>query len=241
MKRALRSPWLLGGAAIALCVVLALVFGVGRHAAVDAPAAGASYKSGADYLTLPEQQNLDGSGKIEVTEFFAYYCPHCARFEPLLHAWVQKNAGHIVFKRVHVSGSGPVAAQQRLFYTLDALGLADQYQQRVFDAIHVQQQRLATEQEVFDWAAQAGIDPARFSAVWNSFGVQSKLRRASTLMTDYRIDSWPTVAVDGHYLTSPSQAGEGDSHLQSETQMQEGALKVMDFLVAKAKAEAARK
>ena len=102
--------------------------------------------------------------------------------------------------------------------------------------MHVDRLRLASDEEVLAWAVGAGIDRARFVDAYNSFGVQAKVRRAGHLMADYRIESWPTVAIDGRFLTSPSQAGEG-APPQSEAQLQQSALGVMDFLVAKAKAE----
>jgi thiol:disulfide interchange protein DsbA len=202
-----------------------------------ASAAGADPKNGVEYLTLPEVQNTDAGNKVEVTEFFAYYCPHCYRFEPLLAAWVQKQGANIVFKRVHVSGGASVLPQQRLFYTLDALGMVPQYHQKVFDAMHVERLRLSNDQAVLDWAGKAGIDQAKFAGAWSSFGLQAKLRRAERMMGEYRIDQWPMVAIDGRFLTSPSLAGEGSKAPQTEEQQQQAALQVMDYLVAKAKAE----
>jgi thiol:disulfide interchange protein DsbA len=210
---------------------------VGLAAMLALPASAADFKNGADYITLPEAQNTDAAGKVEVTEFFAYYCPHCNRFEPLLQAWVKKNADQIVFRRVHVSGGGSIQVQQRLYYTLEAMGAVAQYHQKAFDAMHIEHNRLATEDAVFEWAHKVGLDRARFIDAWNSFGVQAKMRRADAMMAAYRINEWPMVAIAGRYMTSPSQAGEGNKALQSEEELQQGALKVMDFLVAKARAE----
>lgn len=204
---------------------------------VAATAAAAEPKNGVQYLTLPDVQNTDAGNKVEVTEFFAYYCPHCDRFEPLLAAWVRKQGAKIAFKRVHVSSGPGVLPQQKLFYTLEALGLLDQYHVKAFNAMHVDRLRLASDEAVFDWAAKAGIDRAKFVDAYNSFGVQAKVRRADRMMADYRIDSWPTVAIGGRYLTSPTQAGEGAQAPQTEEQLQQSALGVMDFLVAKAKTE----
>lgn len=200
-------------------------------------AAAAEPKNGVDYLTLPEAQNTDAGTKVEVTEFFAYYCPHCNRFEPLISAWVKKQGANIVFKRVHVGGSGSIAPQQHLFYTLEALGLLDPYHQKAFDAMHIERLRFATDDAVFDWAAKSGVDRARFVEAWNSFGVQAKQRRANSLMAAYRVNEWPLVAVDGRFITSPSIAGDADKTAQTEEAQQQAALKVMDYLVAKAKAE----
>jgi thiol:disulfide interchange protein DsbA len=172
-----------------------------------------------------------------VTEFFAYYCPHCYAFEPLLAAWVKKQGANIVFRRVHVPRDPSVLPQQRLFYTLESMGLLDQYHDKVFSAMHVERLRLANDEQVFDWAAKAGIDRARFVDTYRSFGVQAKLRRAGQMVEDYRVNYWPLVAIDGRFITSPSQANEGVTEARTETGQQQVALQVMDYLVAKAKAD----
>ncbi len=206
--------------------------------AVNAPAATTEPKEGAEYLTLPVAQNTDAGKKVEVIEFFAYYCPHCNAFEPLLSAWVKKQGDNIVFKRVHVPRDANVAPQQRLFYTLESMGLVEQYHSKVFAAMHTGDHlRLNRDEQVFDWAEKAGIDRAKFIDIYRSFGVQAKLRRADAMMEAYKIDQWPMIAIDGRFLTSPSHAGAGMPSNASELQLQQGALQVMDYLVAKTKAD----
>ena len=204
------------------------------------PAGAEPPKNDVHYRTLAQAQNTDAAGKIEVIEFFAYYCPHCATLEPRLAEWVKKQGDKIVFKRVHVgrqSGPGP---QQKLFYTLDSLGLLPQYHDKVFDAIHQHHQHLDSSEQVLAWVTQAGIDPVKYSAASNSFGVQAKIRRAAGLMESYKIEFWPQIAIDGRYVTSPSQVGTASPALTTEPAQQDGALKVMDFLLAKAQAEKKR-
>ena len=205
--------------------------------AAAAPASTSEPKEGVEYLTLPVAQNTDAGKKVEVIEFFAYYCPHCNAFEPVLSAWVKKQGDNIVFKRVHVPRDANVAPQQRLFYTLESMGLVEQYHNKVFAAMHVDHLRLNRDEQVFDWAEKAGIDRAKFIDIYRSFGVQAKLRRADAMMGAYKIDQWPMIAIDGRYLTSPSHAGAGMPPNASELQLQQGALQVMDYLVAKAKAD----
>ena len=143
-------------------------------------AAPASPKEGAEYQTLPEAQPTDGGRRIEVLEFFAYYCPHCYAFEPQLAEWVKKQGDNVVFRRVHVPRGEAVAPQQRLFFTLESLGMLEQYHDKVFNAMHVDRLPLAQDEQVFDWASRAGIDRARFIDAYRSFGVQAKLRRADS-------------------------------------------------------------
>jgi thiol:disulfide interchange protein DsbA len=220
----------------------AALLGLAGSAGSAPAAAPAEPKEGVQYLVLPTSLNLDAGsaaprGAVEVTEFFAYYCPHCYAFEPLLAAWVKKQGANIVFRRVHVPRDPSVLPQQRLFYTLESMGLLDQYHDKVFSAMHVERLRLANDEQVFDWAAKAGIDRARFVDTYRSFGVQAKLRRAGQMVEDYRVNYWPLVAIDGRFITSPSQANEGVTEARTETGQQQVALQVMDYLVAKAKAD----
>lgn len=200
-------------------------------------ASAADPQAGTHYLVLPAAQPTDTGRQVEVIEFFAYYCPHCYAFEPALEAWVKKQGDNIVFKRVHIQGGAGVLPQQRLFYTLDAMGLLNQYHQKVFDAMHQQRLRLSSDEQVFDWAAQNGIDRAKFVETYRSFGIQAKLRRAAAMMDAYGVDRWPLVVVDGRFVTSPSHAGAGAPEGTTEAQQQQAALQAMDFLVAKAKAD----
>ena len=219
-----------------LCTTALLALsGSAASLAVAAPAAAsAAPRDGVEYQTLPSAQPTDSGRKIEVLEFFAYYCPHCYAFEPQLAQWVKKQGDNIVFRRVHVPRGAPVAPQQRLFYTLEALDLLEQYHAKAFAAMHVERLPLSQDEQVFDWASRAGIDRARFIDAYRSFGVQARVRRAQTMMENYRITHWPMIAVDGRFLTSPGMLqeathGEGDAL--------HGTLQVMDGLVAKAKAD----
>jgi thiol:disulfide interchange protein DsbA len=217
--------------------VAAALGGIPLAAAAPSP----EPKDGAGYLTLPSPQPTDTGRKVEVIEFFAYYCPHCYAFEPRLAAWVRQQGDNIVFRRVHVSRDANVAPQQRLFFTLEAMGLLEQYHDKVFAAMHAERLRLNSDEQVFDWVAKNGIDRARFIDTYRSFGIQSRLRRADAMMDAYRIDRWPVVVIDGRFLTSPSHANEKPDEKsgepRTEAQQQELALQVMDSLVAKAKAD----
>jgi thiol:disulfide interchange protein DsbA len=213
----------------------AALLGLAAAAGAVLPAAAAEPKDGVEYLTLPSPLPTDSGRKVEVIEFFAYYCPHCYAFEPGLAAWVRQQGDNIVFRRVHVSRDANVAPQQRLFFTLEAMGLVEQYHDKVFAAMHVDRLRLNSDEQVFDWIAKNGIDRARFIDTYRSFGIQQRLRRADAMMDSYRVDRWPMVAIGGRYLTSPSHANEHADETRSEAQQLQATLQVMDYLVAKAR------
>ncbi len=215
-----------------LFFVLALCgFAAGAAAAPETPS------NGREYLLLPEVQPTDAGKKVEVTEFFSYACPHCHAFEPALSAWVKKNQNKIVFKRVHVALHNADAPLQRLYTTLEAMGIAEQTTPKVFDAVHVQRLRLTSDEAIFEWAEKAGLDRAKLTDAYRAFGAQARVNRAQSMTKNYMISQWPMVAIDGRYLTSPYQAGSTSRTPLGEAGSQAAALTVMDFLVAKAAAE----
>ncbi len=187
---------------------------------------------GVDYRLLDKQQPTDSGKKVEVSEFFWYSCPHCNAFEPDLEAWVKKQGDNIVFKRVPVAFRDSMIPQQKLYYALEAMGKVDELHKKIFNAIHVQHQRLDTDGAIADFVAKNGVDRKKFLDVYNSFGVQSKAKRAAQLQQDYQVDGVPLVAIDGRFLTSPSVVGATMGN-RPEAVLFEATLQVMDALVAK--------
>lgn len=203
-----------------------------------AAAAGASPSSpvnGTDYRTLDKAQATSASKKVDVTEFFWYSCPHCNALEPTLEAWVKKNADKINFRRVPVIFRDTFIPQQKLYYTLEAMGLVESLHAKVFRAIHTERQHLDTDKQIADFIAKQGVDMKKFNDTYNSFGVQTKVRQAAQLQNDYQIDGVPTIAVDGRYLTSPSIVGAGLGN-RPESVLFDATTQVLDFLVTKSAA-----
>ena len=125
-------------------------------------------------------------------------------------------------RRVPVAFNTGMQAQQRLYYSLEALNKVDELHPRVFAAIHTQRQPLTTEKQIKNWIAAQGVDAALFGKAYQSFGVNTSVSRAKSLMDAYGVKGVPAVAVGGKYLTSPSLAGSNAATLQ-----------VLDFLIEK--------
>jgi thiol:disulfide interchange protein DsbA len=146
-------------------------------------------------------------GKIEVLEFFSYACPHCNAFEPTIESWAAKVPADVAFRRVPVPFLMNYENYMRMYYTLETLGVVDTMQRKVFNSVHVDRQYLDKPADITAFVTKNGIDSAKFMSVFNSFSVASSVTRAKKLMADYKLDGVPTMAVQGHFVTSPGQAG----------------------------------
>jgi thiol:disulfide interchange protein DsbA len=182
-------------------------------------------QEGTEYLTLDKRLNTDApAGKVEVVEFFWYSCPHCNAFEPRLDAWVKRLPPDVAFKRAPVAFREDFIPQQRLYYTLEAMGKVDELHGKVFQAIHANRLPLNRDDGILDWAGKQGLDKAKFQELYTSFGVTSKARRATQLQDAFKVQGVPALGIAGRYYTDGSLAGN-----------MERALQITDYLIAQAR------
>ena len=161
--------------------------------------------AGLDYTELKPAQPVEVQGKIEVLEFFWYGCPHCYTLEPLLEKWIPTLPADAHFRRLPAVLSPGWANEAAVFYAFEALGVLGRLHRPFFDAIH--RDRLKTRDPVSfnDWLQKNGVNVKKFDEAMKSFGVQSKLRRATQVSAAYRIDGTPALAVNGRYAVSAEQ------------------------------------
>ncbi|MEP6740835.1 MAG: thiol:disulfide interchange protein DsbA/DsbL [Caldimonas sp.] len=171
-----------------------------------AGAQGAAPVEGKDYTKVDPPQPAGAPGKVEVLEFFSYACPHCNAFEPTLQAWVRQLPADVSFRRVPVSFLMNAENLQRTYYALETIGAVDAMQTKIFSAIHTDHQRLDKPEDIAAVVAKNGGDAAKFLAAFKSFSVATSVSRARKMTADYKIDGVPSLAIQGRFVTSPSQA-----------------------------------
>jgi len=152
------------------------------------------------------------AGKIEVVEFFWYGCPHCNALEPAVKDWAKRLPADVTFRKVHVPWQ--VQAHQQLFFTLESMGLTDSLNDKVFAAIHTDRLKLDTPEAMADLLAKHGVDRKQFLDAYGSFGVRTRVQRATQLAAAYKIDGVPTFGIAGRFMTSPSMTGSNGAALK---------------------------
>lgn len=181
---------------------------------------GGQWTAGTNYTVLSPAQPTDAApGKVQVVEVFWYGCPHCYALDPYLESWLKSKPGYIDFVRVPIMWGDIHRSHARLFYTLQALGKLDELHTQVFDEIHqhndplyVQGDPKATFQAQLKFAVAHGVSASAFTNAYNSFGVQTNLQRADDIDRRYKVDSVPTIVIDGKYQADVGTAG-GDEKL----------------------------
>src|SRR5262249_37992276 len=113
-----------------------------------------------------------------------------------------------------------------IFYTFETMGLLEKLHRALFDEIHVNRLRTTNQDAFKAWLARKAVDATKFEATMNSFGVQTKVKRAAQLTALAAIDGTPALAVQGRYTISAEQGA-----------TQEGMLAIAARLVEKVRRE----
>lgn len=185
---------------------------------------------GKDYEVISPALQSDAPGKIEVTEFFWYGCSHCHHFEEPLGQWAKTLPKDVALRYMPAPLNPQWTPGARLYYALDAMNAETRLRHDVFDAIHNQHSLFPTDESAFPkWVAGKGLDAAKFSEVYSSFTVMSKVQRAAQITRAAGINGTPGVVVAGKYrLIEPGSL--------SADQL----ANVLNGLIAKARKEAGK-
>ena len=170
----------------------------------------------------PAVATSTAADKVEVLELFWYGCPHCYAFEPQLQEWLKNKADYIEFVRVPAVFAQNWEVHARAFYAAQQLGVLDKLNGPVFDAIHKEDRKLGSQEEVTQFFADKGVSAEDFKKAYNSFDVDTKTRRAIALTREYGITGVPALIVNGKYRSSAQEAGDFAT-----------LLKLVDYLAAK--------
>ncbi|HUL81912.1 MAG TPA: thiol:disulfide interchange protein DsbA/DsbL [Gammaproteobacteria bacterium] len=191
---------------------------------------GQELQAGRDYDAVTPPQPTDDAGKVVVTEFFSYACPHCFALNPTLTIWVNKLPKDVRFERVAVVfGKGALWQKlAQIFYALNSIGKAEQLSPAVFGAVHVERPDWQTDAKIVDWMAAHGVNRAEFEAAFNSLSIRALVSSGDQLAQAHKVRTVPTLVVDGKYARQINDNGNGDFPQQ---------LAIVDRLIDKARGE----
>ncbi len=189
--------------------------------AVSLAANAQQFVEGTHYQRLADAPAHTPGEPIEVVEVFWYGCPACYQFSPLVERWLETRPVDVEFSRVGAVLNPNWRIHARAYYTAESLGVVEQVHPALFRAIHEQRNMLADANAIARVFAQAGgVAQADFQRTWDSFGVETRLRRGDQFARRARVNSTPTVVVAGTYTFGPASAGSYD-----------GAIALLNFLI----------
>jgi len=185
---------------LSLTLLLAAVALPARaQAALPGLTEGVQYRyieGGVPYRPLPP-------GMVEVAEVFAYWCPHCAHFAPMLDEWkrdLPPSARLVLVPAVF----GRDDAFSRAFFAAESARALPVLHRRLFAAVHETGEltRTANTAQIEAFATKVpGVDaPAFKAALHDDATLLPKLRHAYEFGARSGIEGTPALVVAGRYL-----------------------------------------
>ena len=161
------------------------------------------------YLQISNQKQTE-SDKIVVYEFFWYGCPHCFNIEPTINELESELQKDTVLIKVPVALRDTWENHARAYYALRQMNLDDDLHEKLFEEIHINSQRLDTRDSLSQFISNEGYSSKKFEELFDSYGTEIRMNRASRLAKEYQIKSVPTLVINGKYMTSGSYVSSYD-------------------------------
>lgn len=164
-----------------------------------APAAPAALIEGQNYTVLANPIPQQQAGKIEVLEFFAYFCPHCAHLEPVLAEHAKSFKDDTYLRKEHVVWGPEMKPLARLAAAVDMSGEKSAHEP-VFNAMVNEKTDLTNIDVLKKWLGeQTAFDGKKVLAAFDSPESETRAAKMEELSNAFQISSTPTVIVGGKY------------------------------------------
>ena len=159
------------------------------------------------FYTTVSGKRVSNDKKIEVVELFWYTCPHCDGFDPYIKKWKKTIADDVAFYPMPaVFPNDRRLPLAKAFFVAQELNILDKVHEPLFNAIHREHRNLSSAlaiAEIFE--KEAGINEDDFMKRYNSFSVDSAVRKAAALTKSYGVNSVPSLVVNAKYRMNGSQ------------------------------------
>lgn len=162
--------------------------------------ASAALQEGKDYEVLSRPLQQIQKDKIEVAEFFGYFCVHCYRLNPVLFKYAKSWASDTYLRPIHVVWSDDMMGLAKVAAAVNASGLKYQADSAVFEAVYVQKLNLSDANTFKQWASkQTAFDGKKLILAYQSVTNQSQAKQMANLTEQLQIEGTPTIIVGGKY------------------------------------------
>jgi thiol:disulfide interchange protein DsbA len=167
------------------------------------------FKEGVHYQKIvPAQPTSVGPDKIEVLEVFWYGCGGCYALDPAIDSWRAKTKpAYVEFVRLPAMWNEALRLQARVFYTAELLGRLDELHALLFREVNVKGNPLDSVEKIGAFFRERGVSTDDFQKAFSSTDVETKLQRADLLNRRLRIQTAPSLVINGKYRTSVELAG----------------------------------
>ena len=103
------------------------------------------------------------------------------------------------------------------------MGLEEKLHAKIFDTIHKQHINIMDNKAERDkFLKRENVDVQKFDSIYNSFGINTKMKQSSEVAKSYNLRSSPVFVIHNKYQVDPALTQSYDATLKSIDQMLRG-------------------
>ncbi|GLX87072.1 thiol:disulfide interchange protein [Thalassotalea loyana] len=167
------------------------------------PVEAAKFTEGDYYVTLASEP----SKKMEITEYFSFYCPACFKQEPFMNELKASMPEGAVFRKNHVDGmpKRDMSVEHSLtkaLVTAQHLKSEDKLVPAIFNYIHVKGADFSNDNDIRNLFLRNGVSAKDFDKAFASFSVNVKAKQMQKNTQAIRAQGHravPTLIINNKY------------------------------------------
>jgi len=156
------------------------------------------------YTQLPEFNFTYDGKKVDVIEFFSFYCPHCFEFEEVIPAIKGNFPRKINWKNVPVYWGKGSSKPGEAYLLAEEMGKGEQMKRAIFEALFVEKRDISdiSVLESIALKLDLGFD---FSRRLRMGDKEKEANDALLMMKAYSVEGTPALIVAGNLRVTPGQ------------------------------------
>jgi thiol:disulfide interchange protein DsbA len=157
---------------------------------------------GEKFVVIPDKKNTHEHGKVKMTIFFDFFCPHCHQFDSVVTPLLEREYGkklqitYIGYPIIYADSVIPVEA----FELAKDEGKGEEMKNAIFDAIYYKRKEGANYDVLTSLAQSIGLNAEKFRKRLESGEKKKSVLDGKELAKSYGAKSTPTVIIDGNTL-----------------------------------------
>ncbi len=167
------------------------------------PVAAQNFEEGRHFHAIGSPASAP-TDRVEVIEAFAYPCPACRVFLPIITQWSEDLPDHVELTHMPVPLQPGWEVFARVYYTADVLGLGHDAHEALFKALHDERRQFRSIEDIAAVYADFGVSEEEFVSTSQSFAVDNRMRRNRNEVRRFGVRGTPSMIVQGQWRLSPN-------------------------------------
>lgn len=166
--------------------------------------------------------------RVEVVEAFAYPCPACNSFLPIINRWAEQLPDDVTLSHLPVGLQPGWDVFARVYYTADVLGLGAEAHEAMFRALHEERRQFRSIEDIAEVYTEFDVDVEEFVSTSQSFAVDGRMRRNRNEVMRFGVRGTPSMIVQGKWRLSPTDFNSYEQMLAAVDYLVERELAALD-------------